>query len=822
MVTRKFLFLLVILVLISPFRHCLGEEQLFDKVSIIKIEFFQKGKLTEALKDDAPARVRAYLEVKEIMPEFRDKFRLVFYLDDSAIATFPISDIRFTPFVDYLWEEPSGGLHSIGASLFTMSGAGKRVFYKISVEEVKPVLKVNRLEIDTMRRLEPGDRVKFFLFVSNDSEKVILPNDFIARLELRSREEDRTVFLDFGDIPRIGPKAHNISLGPIQWIVEDGSWLAYPEIMPKVVNSREVIEVLQAEDLFLDLRISESRPDLILKLSLSPSSPYMGEKVEILVNVENMGDLPCEKYGLFLYVDGRRKGSIMEGPAISPGKTKNFRFDWTAESGTHYLKASMDYEFDNRKFLAKAESPLTVETGINLVPVILSWKPGEPQTGDTVSILTTMENTGKSPITAWDEEEGAGYKVIFSIDGVQKEVAFGYEIAPGKKSDFDFTWEAEEGEHLLKISCIYFAAKDMEPLLWSDEKSIKVVPSPKLVCVRDNWVPNPPTEGDIVVVSLVVKNDGQGVARPWDEDEKTGYKVVFSVGSEEKEDSKTIAPGKEVTFSFHFKMERRGEYPVKVLFIHPSGKEIVKPYTGTFIALSPEPIDELARETLKFLAKRKRDKASLYKSLGKSLEEFLRPFHPKFKKLAKKTGKIALSTLKSSLEENEALPSSDENVRKKDIVEVIKTLEEIMEDIDIMESKSTPLGEEKADSQYGILRNHIARFLVSEGDIASLMEKEADCYSQMAANNLAVAEEKTRPHPDAKNELLKILKGEENLGIEIYQDFQKEEGAFAFLKREAKRENRAKIQLALLKSIASMLRSEGVRAGDLEKEFYSR
>jgi len=819
MVTRKFLLLATICILLFPLPNCAGED-LFDKVTITKIEFFQKGRLAEVVNDDAPVRIRAHLKAKEIMPEFRGKFLLIFYVDDLPLSTFPISDINYTPFIDYLWEVPKIGLHSIGAALSTTTGIGKRVSHDIFVEEVKPVLKINSLEIDTTRRLEAGDRIKFSLFVSNDSEKVILPDDFIAKLQLK--KEERIILLDFKTIPRISPKAHNVCLGPIEWVVEDGNWLVYPQILPRVVNNREVLEVVKAEDFFLDLRIGESRPDLFLNLSLSPSSPYMGEKVKILVSLENRGDLPCEKYSLFLYVDGRRKGSIMGETTILPGKTKNFQFDWTAERGTHYLKVSASYEFDQRGFLTKAELPLNIETGINLVPVILSWKPSEPQSGDIMTILMRIENIGANPITPWDEGKGVGYKTIFSVDGIQREVKFDDEILPGKKGNFEFNWEAEEGEHLLKFSSFYVGAEDIEPLLWSDEKSIKVAPPPKLVCVGDNWDPSPPTEGDIVVVSLVVKNDGEGVARLWDEEEMVGYRIVFSIGSEEKEVSRVIPPGKEVTFSFRWKTDKGGEYPVKLLFVHPSGKEIVKPYRGTLTVLSSEPIDELGKETLKLLEKMGKKKASLYKLLGKDLEELLHPSHFQFEKLAKKSSKIALETLNSIFEERNNLSFSDEDVEDKDLLEMRKNLEEILEDINRIEWKSIPPREGKLESNYANLREYIFRSFFSEGGVVSFMEKEVSSYRQIGANNLAVREGRLRLYPDAKNELLKVLKAEEKLGIDIYQDFQKEKSQFAFLKREAERGEMARIQLGLLKSIINILRSEGVRVQKLEKEFYNR
>ncbi len=817
----KFILLATICIVLFSLPICAGEK-LLDKVAISKVEFFQKGKLAEVAKDDAPLRIRAYLEAKEIAPEFRDKFLLIFYMDDLPVRTLPISDIRSTPFVDYLWEKPTSGLHSVSASLSTADTIGARVHYNILVEEVKPILRINSLEIDTTRRLEAGDRVKFFILVSNDSEKVILPNDFIAKLELKAKEEERTIVLDFGTPPRIDPKAHNVSLGTIEWVVEHGDWLVYPQILPRVVNNRKVLEVVKAEEVFLDLRIGESRPDLFLTLSLSPHSPYMGQSVKVLVNVENKGDLPCQKYRLFLYVDGRRKGSITEGPTISAEKSQNFQFAWTAERGSHYLKVSASYEFDGREFLAKAESAVTIETGTNLVPVILSRKPAEPQSGDIMTILTRIENIGVSPIDPWHEETEVGYKAIFSVDGIDKEVRFDGEIGIGEEGDFEFNWEAEEGEHLLRFSCLYVGIKGAEPLLWSDEEAIRVSPPPKLVCVGDSWTPNPPTKGDIVEASLLVKNDGEGVARLWNEEEMTGYKIVFSFGSEEKEVSKRIPPGKEVTFSFRWQVDEAGEYPVKVSFVHPNGKEIVKPYGGTLSVLFPEPVDELEKDTLKLLENKEKKKASLYKSLGKNLEELLHPVHPKLEKLAKKASKIVLATLKSFLEERQAFPFSGKVLEDRDLVEMERNIKEIMEDIDRIDWSSAMREEGRMESEYANLREYIFRSFFSEAGIVYFLEKETAGYRQIVANNSSVSKGKIRPYPDEKNELLKVLKGKEKLGMDIYQDFQSKESPFAFLRKEGERDNRVKIQLRLLKSIVGMLRIEGAATGDLQAQLYRR
>jgi len=818
---RRFIILVAICILVVS-RANGARPELLDKVNITGIDFFQKGKLVKVVTDDAPVRIRAYLRAREIMPEFKGKFLLIFSLDRSTLATFPISDILYTPFVDYLWEKPTSGVHSIGASLSTAAGAGETVYCQILVEEVKPVLKINSLEIDTSRRLKVSDKVKFFLFVSNDSEKPILPDDFVARLELRCKEPERTILLNVESLPRISPKAHNISLGPVEWMVEDGNWLVYPQILPRVVGNRKVIEVVQTEDIFLDLRIGESRPDLVVDFSLSPASPYMGEKADILVNLENIGDLPCEKYQLFLYIDGKRKGSITEGPTISSGKTKNFQFEWTAERGTHYLKVSAPYEFDQRGFLTKAELPLTVEAGIDVLPIILSWKPADPQSGDVVTISARVENSGVSAIIPWREDAEAGYKAILSVNGIEKQAISGDEIKPGESSDFEFAWQAEEGEHLLKFSFLYIPGQDIEPLSWSGQKSIRVAPPPRLVCVRDDWTPNPPTEGDIVSVSLVVKNDGGGMARLWDEQEMVGYKILFLFGSERREATKRIPPGKEVTFSFRWSVGKAGEYPVKVLFIHPSGKEIAKPYTGNLYVLSPEPIDELDRDTLKFMEKRAKKKASLYRALVKNLDGFFSPPHSKLRKLAVKSTKIALDLVDSILEERQGLSLSGINLSGEDLEKASKNLQQILENIARIDWSATfPLGG-KVDSEYASLREYVSRSFFSENGIARFVENETEGFRQMEANIVAVKEGENRPYPDAKNGLLKVLKAEEKLATDVSQDLDKDKSQFVFLKKQAEKEKRAEIQLRVLYSMVNILRSEGERARELEKELYQR
>jgi len=142
--------------------------------------------------------------------------------------------------------------------------------------------------------------------------------------------------------------------------------------------------------------------------------------------------------------------------------------------------------------------------------------------------------------------------------------------------------------------------------------------------------------------------------------------------------------------------------------------------------------------------------------------------------------------------------------------------------MDKMDWESVSREGEKMEGEYGNLRDYLGRSIFSEGGIVTLVGKETAGYRQMEANNLAVEEGRVRPYPDAKNELLKVLEAEEKLGIDIYQDFQKEESVFTFLKREAQRKKGIRIQLELLKSIISILRNEAERAGNLQKEFYHR
>jgi len=60
------------------------------------------------------------------------------------------------------------------------------------------------------------------------------------------------------------------------------------------------------------------------------------------------------------------------------------------------------------------------------------------------------------------------------------------------------------------------------------------------------------------------------------------------------------------------------------------------------------------------------------------------------------------------------------------------------------------------------------------------------------------------------------------LATDVSQDLDKDKSQFVFLKKQAEKEKRAEIQLRVLYSMVNILRSEGERARELEKELYQR
>lgn len=87
---------------------------------------------------------------------------------------------------------------------------------------------------------------------------------------------------------------------------------------------------------------SERKPDLIiLDISLSPSSPKNGDTVTFTVKIKNQGSENAEGFYVCYYIDGSYYAREYIS-SLSAGSTTTTSFTWTAESGSHSIKAYAD------------------------------------------------------------------------------------------------------------------------------------------------------------------------------------------------------------------------------------------------------------------------------------------------------------------------------------------------------------------------------------------------------------------------------------------------------------------------------------------------
>jgi len=83
-------------------------------------------------------------------------------------------------------------------------------------------------------------------------------------------------------------------------------------------------------------------PDLVIEMIvLSPPYPSESDNVTFIVTIKNQGDSRVDKFEIAYYIDDIYLVYITAG-AVDPGATANSTFVWTAEAGTHTIKAVVD------------------------------------------------------------------------------------------------------------------------------------------------------------------------------------------------------------------------------------------------------------------------------------------------------------------------------------------------------------------------------------------------------------------------------------------------------------------------------------------------
>ncbi|MBW2995588.1 cell division protein SepF, partial [Candidatus Woesearchaeota archaeon] len=82
-------------------------------------------------------------------------------------------------------------------------------------------------------------------------------------------------------------------------------------------------------------------PDLFIDLSVSDTTPSVGDSVALAVNITNIGEENVTGYNFSLYAGSTELITTEYNDTLAPNSTRNITYFWTATSGVTYIRANV-------------------------------------------------------------------------------------------------------------------------------------------------------------------------------------------------------------------------------------------------------------------------------------------------------------------------------------------------------------------------------------------------------------------------------------------------------------------------------------------------
>ncbi len=245
-------------------------------------------------------------------------------------------------------------------------------------------------------------------------------------------------------------------------------------------------------------------PDLIIEtITGLPTSPPIGDTVTFTVTIKNQGSGKAGSSRVYFYIDGSSRG-YQDVPEIDAGATVTKTFPWTAQTGSHAIKAVADSndkvtesdETNNEKTVTFPIPDLIIET--------ITWLPASPSQSDDVTFTVTIKNQGS--------DRAGSSRIYFYIDGSSRGYQDVPEIDAGATVTKALTWTAQAGSHAIKA-----VADSNNEVTESDEtnneKTVTFLTfASDLIIETITWSPTSPSQSDNVTFTITIKNQGSGKA----------------------------------------------------------------------------------------------------------------------------------------------------------------------------------------------------------------------------------------------------------------------------------------------------------------------
>ncbi|MCW3130191.1 MAG: clostripain-related cysteine peptidase, partial [Methanophagales archaeon] len=248
----------------------------------------------------------------------------------------------------------------------------------------------------------------------------------------------------------------------------------------------------------------EKKPDLIIQdIYWSPSNPKEGDTVTFTIKVKNQGSGSAGGFYVCYYVDGSYYARDYVS-SLSAGSTTTTSFTWTADCGSHSIKAVAgcysDVAESNEGNNARTEN-INIVCKPDLVVQDISWSPSNPKKDNMVSINVKTKNQGSV--------SAGGFYVCYYVDGSYYARDYVSSLSAGSTTTTSFTWTAKCGSHSIKaVADCYDAITESNEGNNARTEYINIVCKPDLVIQDISWSPSNPKQGDTVTINVKTKNQG--------------------------------------------------------------------------------------------------------------------------------------------------------------------------------------------------------------------------------------------------------------------------------------------------------------------------
>ena len=167
------------------------------------------------------------------------------------------------------------------------------------------------------------------------------------------------------------------------------------------------------------------------------------------VTIKNQGFGNAGSFYVYYFIDGAQKDYDYLS-SLSASGISSQTFTWSAQTGTHTVKAVADYngsvpesdETNNQK-----EVTFSGTQPIDLIIQDITWYPADPSTGQTVTFTVIIKNRGFG--------NAGSFWVYYFIDGAQEDYDYLSSLSASDISSWTFNWSAQTGTHTVKAVADY-------------------------------------------------------------------------------------------------------------------------------------------------------------------------------------------------------------------------------------------------------------------------------------------------------------------------------------------------------------------------------